>query len=71
MMMKKHQVLLFVPFFIIFGCSSEDGNTTSEQSSEEHVFKDQVQALNKAKDVEKIIQSATEKKRLVTDENSK
>ncbi|MEJ1297985.1 MAG: hypothetical protein RPU64_07455 [Candidatus Sedimenticola sp. (ex Thyasira tokunagai)] len=71
MMMKKYQVLVFVPFFMILGCSSEDGNTTSEQSNEEHVFKDQIQALNKAKDVEQIIESATEKKRLVIDENSK
>ena len=71
MMMKKYRGLLFIPFFLISGCSGGEDKTTTEQSREEHILKNQVRALEKAKGVELLMQSATEQQRRTIDEQSR
>jgi len=62
MMVRKDLCILFISFFVIAGCSSEEDKTTSEQSNKEHFLKDQVRALEKAKAVEQMLQSGADKR---------
>ena len=52
-MLKK---VLFILFFTVplAGCSSGD-ESASKNSTDDHVFKEQIQALERAKDVEQMI----------------
>lgn len=71
MTMKKYLFILFTPFILISGCSNGEDKTTPEQSSKEHIFKSQERALNKAKEVEKMLQKEAEKRRQAIEEQSK
>ena len=62
MMVRKYLYILFISFFIMGGCSSEEDKTTSEQSNKEHFLKDQARALEKAKGVEQMLQSGADKR---------
>ncbi|MCK4843122.1 MAG: hypothetical protein KAT04_14770 [Methylococcales bacterium] len=55
-MTKKYYFILFIPFILIGGCSSEDDKTTPEQSNTERLFDDQRKVLEKAKEVEQMLQ---------------
>jgi uncharacterized protein YcfL len=68
MMAKKYRLILFIPFLLIGGCSSGEDETT--QSNKEHVFSDQTQALEKAKGVEQVLQTETDKQRQAIEEQS-
>ena len=54
--MKKYFPLIVVLILTVTGCSSEEA--PSSQSNKDHLFKDQQQALEKAKDVEQALQKA-------------
>jgi uncharacterized protein YcfL len=60
--MKKYYFVIFTPFILIAGCSSGENETTIEQSSKEPIINDQMLALEKAKEVEQIIQRGMEKR---------
>ena len=70
MMMKKYRFVLFMPFLLIFGCSSGE-DTTQDQSSKKQISKDQTRALEKAKEVERVLQSGADKRRKAIEEQSK
>ena len=55
---------------MIGGCSSGEDTASPEQSSKEHVFSDQARALEKAKGVEKVIQSGADRQRQAIEEQS-
>ena len=53
---------------MINGCSKEEEETVSEQTKQDHVWKSQVQALEKAKDVEQVLINAEKNRRQTVDE---
>ena len=55
---------------IVIGCSREDAPATKDKSSKEHIFKDQEQAIEKAKGVELLLQNAADKQRQTIEEQS-
>ena len=68
MMIKKYRFFLFVSFILIGGCSNDEGASTPEQPVKEHVFQGQTQSLQKAKDVEQILQGGADKRRQAIEE---
>jgi len=64
-MQKKYSLILFVPFILMAGCSSEDNKSTT---SELTIFNEQVKALEKAKEVEKMLQVGMDKQKQAIDE---
>jgi PBP1b-binding outer membrane lipoprotein LpoB len=48
----KSQILIFIILLVVIGCSNENAPTAKEKPSNEHIFKNQVQAIEKAKKVE-------------------
>jgi uncharacterized protein YcfL len=69
-MRKMYQSILFIPFLLIGGCSSGEDQTTQAPPSKEHVFSDQARALEKAREVEQVIQSGADKQRQAIEEQS-
>ena len=71
--MKKSRFIMLALFILIGGCSNGDDKTTIEQSSKEQsskepIFNDQLKALEKAKDVEQVIQMGMDKRIEALDE---
>ena len=71
MMTKKYRFILFLPFLLIGACSSGEDTTTPDQSGNENILKKQMQALEKAKEVEQILQSGADSRRQSIDEQTK
>ena len=69
-MTKEYRFILFIPFILIGGCSSGEDETAGTQSSKEHVFSDQTRVLEKAKEVEQVLQSGADKQRQAIEEQS-
>ena len=70
-MIKKHRLVLFVPFLLAGGCSGEEAGTNPDASSKDHVFKDQVRAIDKAKKVEQVLQTKDDKRRQALEEQNR
>ncbi len=60
-MVKKLQFILFIAFFLIAGCSNDEEQNVQSQSNQDHVFKEQKRALDKAKGVELMLKNAAKK----------
>ncbi len=69
-MIKKFRLIVFIPFILVGGCSSEKDETTPDQTKKESPFDSQLQALEKAKGVEQILQSGFEKRGKALEGNS-
>jgi PBP1b-binding outer membrane lipoprotein LpoB len=68
-MQKKYSLILFVLFILMAGCSSEDNKPmTPKPPSELPIFNEQVKALEKAKEVEKMLQVGMDKQKQAIDE---
>ncbi len=65
MIMNKSRLVFVLLILFIGGCSSGEYS-----SSKEHFLKDQVQALEKAKGVEHLLQGADDKRRQTMEEQS-
>ncbi len=61
-------VLLVV---ILSACSSGEEKTSERQSTGDHILKDQVRALEKAKEVGQLMQNTTDKQRQALEGKSK
>jgi len=70
MMITVSRSILFLPLFLLVGCSNGKDNKAPEPSSKEHVFSDQSRALEKAKEVEQVIQIGVDKQRQAIEEQS-
>ncbi len=66
--LKSSLFLLLLTFLLINGCSKEEKETVSKQTKQDHVWKSQVQALEKAKDVEQVLINAEKNQRQIIDE---
>ncbi len=69
--MKKYYLLLLVPpLLLIVGCSSEQDKTTEEPPKKVQIFKEQTEALEKAKNVENILQMGADRNQKIIEEQS-
>jgi hypothetical protein len=69
--MKKSFLLFLLPLFWISGCSNEQETVDSELSNKGLIFEKQTEALEKAKQVEKILQQGADRNRQIIEEQSK
>jgi ribosomal protein L20A (L18A) len=69
-MLKIYRVALLIPFLLTGACTSEENQSTPAQPDKNHIFKDQVQALEKAKAVEKALQDAAAKRRKMIEQQT-
>jgi len=70
-MVKQYQVVLCIAFLFIGGCSNEEDKATLEQSSKETILEGHARALEKAKEVEQVLQREADKRRQAIEEQSK
>ena len=68
--MKIYQLIILPLFILASACSSEDNSSLDEQSSENFILKDQKLAMEKARQVEQLLQSSAENKIKLIDEQS-
>lgn len=68
-MIKLSRLLLLAPLLIVGGCSDDD--MTQDNSENEHILSAQVQALEKAKEVESMLQNRVIEQKQVIDEQNK
>ena len=68
--MKIYQLIILPLFILASACSSEDNSSLHEQSSENFILKDQKLAMEKARQVEQLLQSSAENKIKLIDEQS-
>jgi hypothetical protein len=70
--MNKLSFVLLLSFLILFGCSDEPTATEPEPVTEnvgkKHMLSDQEKMIQKAKDAEKLIKEADEKRRKALDD---
>ncbi|MCF6202179.1 MAG: hypothetical protein L3J59_00705 [Methylococcaceae bacterium] len=70
--MKKTFVLLIMSLFLIAGCSSaEQDSTTQDQPKKVQLFKEQTEALEKAKGVEKMLQMGADRNQKIIEEQTR
>jgi len=70
-MKKTFFPLIIMPLFLIAGCSSKQDSTTQEQPKKVQLFKEQTEALEKAKGVEKMLQMGVDRNQKKIEEQSK
>lgn len=70
MMTKKYRFILCIPLLLTGGCSGGEDETIQKQSGKEHVSSDQTRVLDKAKEVEQLLQSEADKQRQAIEEQS-
>jgi uncharacterized protein YcfL len=69
--MKKTFLPLILSLFLIAGCSSEQDSTTQDQPKKVQLFKEQIDALEKAKGVEKMLQMGADRNQQIIEEQTK
>ena len=68
LMIKLFRLLLLAALLVLVGCSDDD--MTQDNSENEHILSAQVQALEKAKAVESMLQNRVIEQQQVIDEQS-
>ncbi len=64
-------VLLIMSSFVITACSEEEDKLTSEEPDKEHFASDQKRALDKAKEVEQMLQDSVDKRNQQIEEQTR
>ncbi len=69
-MIKKYRFLLFTLLISIAACSKEEDKADAGRSNTGNFLKGQTRALEKAKEVEQVLQIEADKKRRAIEEQS-
>ena len=67
MMKKIYRILLLIPFLLLGGCPGGEDKSTQERSNEAQVLTGQIRAIEKAKEVEQVLQRTAEQHNRVID----
>jgi len=68
--MIKNIIFLGVVLLFISGCSDDENAAPENKLSGDHVWKEQTQTIDRAKEVEGMLQDATEQQRKLIDEQT-
>ncbi len=68
--MIKTIIFLISILLFISACSDDDNATSENKGSGDHVWKEQTQALDKAKEVDGLLKDATDQQRKIIDEQT-
>ena len=69
-MMNRYRILMFMPLFLLYGCSGHDDATLPDASSKELLFDEQIQSLEKAQAVEQVLQDGADIHRQAIDQQT-
>ncbi len=66
------KTIIFLASILLFSsaCSDDDNATSENKESGDHVWKEQTQALDKAKEVDGLLKDATDQQRKIIDEQT-
>jgi len=66
------KTIIFLASILLFisACSNDDNATSESKGSGDHVWKEQTQALDKAKEVDGLLIDATDQQRMIIDEQT-
>lgn len=67
----RNRLLLVLPFLLIVACSKGENEANREQSSKEHIWKHQTEALEQAKQTKQLMQNAIDQQRRVLEDQNK
>lgn len=67
-MAGKYHFVLLMPFLLVGGCSGGDNEATPGASGRQLMFGDQIQSLEKAEGVERILQDGADMRRRALDQ---
>lgn len=67
-MIKLSRLLLLAPLLVVGGCSDDD--MTQDNSENEHILSAQVQALEKAKEVESMLQNRVIEQQVIDEQSN-
>lgn len=70
-MIKKNRFILLLSFLFVVGCSGEEDKAASGSSDIVNPLQDQVDALEKAKSVEKMLQDEVSKRHQAMEEQAR
>ena len=68
--MIKKIIILSAALLLAFACSDDGKDTSEKKLSGDHVWKEQTQAIDKAKEVEGLLQDAATGQRKIIDEQA-
>ena len=68
--MIKKIILLGTVLFLISACSDDDNATSENKGSGDHVWKEQTQMIDKAKEAEGLLNDTADQQRKIIDEQS-
>ncbi|MEH6628222.1 MAG: hypothetical protein V7739_17400 [Motiliproteus sp.] len=69
--MKYPLLLLFTVVALTAGCSKGEDTATPDQSGKEHLLKSQAAALERAKEIEQVLQRGAENRQQAIEDQSK
>jgi hypothetical protein len=69
--MTKQTKIILISFFLMNGCSKESGENQQPESKQGEIFNTQIQALEKAKGIEQILQNSADKQRQKIEEQTR
>ncbi|MCW8827361.1 MAG: hypothetical protein OQK78_13155 [Gammaproteobacteria bacterium] len=61
-------LILLTPLIFLGGCSSDEEQSAAKPSSNEHFLSDQVRAMEKAKEVEQMLQEGADQRQRTIEE---
>ncbi len=70
MMKKIYRILLLMPFLLLGGCPGGEDKTTQDRSDGSQVLSGQMRAIEKAKEVEQVLQRTAEQHNRAIDRQS-
>jgi len=68
--MIKKIIILSAVLLLISACSDDDKATSENKESGDHVWKEQTQVLDKAKEVEGLLKDVSDQQRKIIDEQA-
>lgn len=68
--MIKKIIILSAVLLLVSACSDDDKATSENKESGDHVWKEQTQVLDKAKEVEGLLKDVSDQQRKIIDEQA-
>ena len=68
--MKLYQIIILTLFILTSACSNDNNSASDEQSSDSFILKDQKLAMEKARQLDQLLQNNVDNKRKLIDEQS-
>ncbi len=69
--MIKQTKIILISFFLMNGCSKKSGENQQPESKEGKIFNTQIQALEKAKGIERMLQNSADKQQQKIEEQTR